>query len=290
MKKTIGLLILLMIYIIAFFGGFGTFYLLPDSMNIFWRIFICNMLSTVIIWGFGVVLKTASIYDPYWSVQTPVIYLCLLFYFDNFNLGTILLLVMILLWAVRLTTNFIITFNDIRYIDWRYKELKEKTGKFYQIVNILGINMMPTILVYVASMPAFIYASKLNYSALDFIGYSIILIAILFELISDINIHKFKKVRESRSEIINVGLWKYSRHPNYLGEITFWYGVFFVLLLNDLSYWYYFFAPILINLLFVFISIPLAEKKLSTYKDGYDEYKKSTRMLIPIPVRSKEEL
>ena len=264
--------------------------LIPDLVEPFLTLFICDIVATAVIWIFGIFLKTASIYDPYWSVQPPIIYLSTMIIFNNFNLGTILFFIMILIWSIRLTTNFIITFNDIRYIDWRYKELKEKTGKLYQIVNLLGIHMMPTILVFIASLPALVYARGYEFSIFDLIGYVVIIAGILFELISDINIHKFKKIRKSRNEIINVGLWKYSRHPNYLGEILFWYGVFFVMLFNRLDHWQWFFEPMLINALFVFISIPLAEKKLSTYKDGYDEYKKSTRMLIPIPVRSKKEL
>ena len=93
---------------------------------------------------------------------------------------------------------------------------------------------------------------------------------------------KFKKNRKDRSEIINVGLWKYSRHPNYLGEITFWYGVALFFILPNLNMWYVIIGAILNTLLFLFISIPLAENHMKNYKAGFDEYKKKTRMLLPI--------
>ena len=106
--------------------------------------------------------------------------------------------------------------------------------------------------------------------------------ATILELISDLNMAKFKEIRTSKDEIINVGLWKYSRHPNYLGEILFWYGVALVLILNNLSMWYVIIGAIMNTMLFLFISIPLAENHLKSYKAGFDEYKKRTRMLLPI--------
>ncbi len=283
-KKIIGLLILLVIYIISFFAGLGSFLLLPNDMNIIFKILIADVVATIVIWIFGVILKTASVYDPYWSIQTPVIFIALMIYYGNYNVGTIIFFIFIMFWAIRLTGNFIITFNDITYIDWRYVNIKKQTGKLYQIVNLLGINMMPTLLVFLASLPAFYYVINGNeFDALNIIGLFIMGFATIIELISDLNMHKFQEIRTSKSEIIRVGLWKYSRHPNYFGEILFWYGVLLVFLIGNMDYWYVMFGALSINLLFMFISIPLAEKKLITYKDGYLEYQKTTRRLIPLP-------
>ena len=87
--------------------------------------------------------------------------------------------------------------------------------------------------------------------------------------------------KNNPTKIINIGLWKYSRHPNYLGEITFWYGVAFVFILYNLKMWYLIIGSILNTLLFIFISIPLAENHLKAYKVGYEEYQKKTNKLLP---------
>ena len=102
------------------------------------------------------------------------------------------------------------------------------------------------------------------------------------ELFADIQMKKFRKNRKDRSEIIRTGLWKYSRHPNYLGEVSFWYGVAFVLFIGNFNYWWTLLGAILNTMLFLFISIPLAENNMKKYKPGFDEYKKETRMLLPI--------
>ena len=294
-EKQKGLIIILLSYIISFCFGLFSYLLMNDSnmlkdsdMEEKFRqliiIFISNVVSTVIIWFIGVLISTASIYDPYWSVQTPVIYIFLLIKYQNLNVGNLIYLELILFWAIRLTYNYTKTFHDITYIDWRYKKIKETTGKFYQIVNLLGICMVPTIIVYVASIPPILFViDDLNFEYIQIIGYIIIFISVIIELKADIDIHEFKKIRTDRNQIINIGLWKYSRHPNYFGEICFWYGVAMVYIFCDFTKnWYYIIGAILNNALFLGISIPLAEKNLRTYKEGFDEYKKKTSMLIPI--------
>ena len=293
-EKLKGLIIILLSYLVSFSLGLLSFIIMDIyieisedadyNRNILIRIFISNVIATVVIWLIGVVLDTASVYDPYWSVQTPFIYICLLIKFRNINLGNFIYLQLILFWAIRLTYNYTKGFNDISYIDWRYKSIKEKTGSFYQIVNLLGICLVPTIIVYAASIPSFLFimnSYELEY--IEIIGFIIMLLSTFIEMKADIDIHKFKEIRTDRKQIINIGLWKYSRHPNYFGEICFWYGVAFVYIFNNFkSNWLTIIGAILNNALFLGISIPLAEKNLKSYKEGFDEYKKKTSMIIPI--------
>ena len=281
-KKCKGLLILLFSYIIAFIIGLISFKLFEDNVPIIWNILIVNVVSTIVIYFIGCIYKTASIYDPYWSIQTVVIYICLMIYYKTINVGNVIFLICILFWAIRLTYNFIHGFNDIRYIDWRYKMLKEKTNKLYPIVNLLGIHLVPTLIVYFASIPSFLYVINNNdFELINVVGLLIMILATLLELISDYNMIQFKKVRKDKNEIINIGLWKYSRHPNYLGEILFWYGVALTFILSNMSLWYVIIGAILNTLLFVFISIPMAESHLGSYKKNYSDYKQKTRMLLP---------
>ena len=163
--------------------------------------------------------------------------------------------------------------------------LKSKSGKLYQLVNLMGICMFPTLVVYSCSLPVIVYARIGVFTYWDIIGLSIIVLGILLELISDIQMKKFIKIRTSRSEVINVGLWKYSRHPNYLGEILIWFGVALVLIIHNYNYWYFIFGAVINLLMFLFISIPMEEKHMLEYKPGLKKYIKTTSMLLILPRR-----
>lgn len=287
MKKTIGLLILALIYALAILIGGAVFFMFKDLVHYLLAILFADIAATVFVWFTGLLCRTPSVYDPYWSIQTFFIYLGLLILNKNWNLFTIIALVAIGLYSLRLTVNFIIGFNDLSYVDWRYRMLKEKSGPFFQFVNLFGICMFPTLVVYSASIPVYIYAYLPfdSFSYLDFIGSGVVLIGTLLELVTDIQMKKFIKTRSSRSEIINIGLWKYSRHPNYLGEITIWFGVSFILIIARLNYWYLLFGAVINLLMFIFISIPMEEKHMLEYKPGMIEYKETTSCLLILPRR-----
>lgn len=286
-KKLIGLLLLLLVYLCAIAIGVGSFIFFKDKLHFLVNVLISDMLVTVFVWACGIVLKTASTYDPYWSIQTFFIYLGLLIYFNNWNVFTIIPLVAMGLYSIRLTTNFVIGFHDLTYVDWRYKMLASKSGKLFQLVNLFGICMFPTVVVYAASVPLFIYASLSTFSYLDFIGTVVILGGTLLELISDIQMKHFIKTRKSRDEVINVGLWKYSRHPNYLGEISIWFGVALILIISHPTYWYYLAGAVINFAMFLFISIPMEENHLKEYKPGIEEYIKTTSCLLILPRKKR---
>lgn len=289
-NKLVGLLILFFVYLFAItigvFSYIGFNYL---GLNDYLAILIADVIATIFVWLMGVIFKTASMYDPYWSVQTLVIYVALLIKYNNWNLGTILLLAAISLYSIRLTTNFIIGFDSLSYVDWRYKMLKSKSGKLYQLVNLMGICMFPTLVVYSCSLPVIVYARIGAFTYWDIIGLSIIVLGILLELISDIQMKKFIKIRTSRSEVISIGLWKYSRHPNYLGEILIWFGVALVLIIANYTYWYFIFGAVINLIMFLVISIPMEEKHFKEYKDNYDVYLKTTSPLLVLPRRKLKE-
>ena len=283
MKRVIGLSALLVVYAAAIALGIFLYVVLSDVMNDYLAILIADVSATVLVWTSGVVLRTASAYDPYWSLQTLVIYLCLLIKNNNWHVGTILLLVAIILYSARLTMNFIIGFHSLGYVDWRYRMLKEKSGKFYQVVNLFGICMFPTLVVYLATLPVIAYASVEAFSVIDIIGLAVIVLGTLLEFIADTQMKAFVKIRKDRSEVLNRGVWKYSRHPNYLGEISIWFGVALTLILSHFNYWHFIVGAVVNLLMFIFISIPMEERHFKGYKPDYEQYKKETHMLLILP-------
>lgn len=289
-KKFFGLTVLLVVYVIAAVIAILAF-ISFDKLGLpqFVSILIADVIATVFVWLMGVIFKTASMYDPYWSIQTFVMYLGLLIKTGNWNAGTISLLVVITIYSIRLTTNFIIGFDSLSYVDWRYRMLKNKSGHFYQFVNLFGICLFPTLVVYSCSLPVIVFAEIGAFSYWSIIGLFIAISGVFLELISDIQMKKFVKIRSSRTEVINIGLWKYSRHPNYLGEITVWFGVALNLIFINPSYWYLIFGAVINLLMFLFISIPMEEKHLKEYKEDYDLYLETTSPLLLLPRRKQNE-
>lgn len=125
MKRFLGLLSLFILYALATVAAVVLFTVFEKTgMNEYINILIVDVIATVIVWLGGVLLKTASAYDPYWSIQTLVIYTFLVFKHNNWNFATSALFVVILIYSFRLTMNFIIGFHSLSYVDWRYKMLK----------------------------------------------------------------------------------------------------------------------------------------------------------------------
>ena len=147
---------------------------------------------------------------------------------------------------------------------------------------------MPTLIVFACIAPAvFVIIQAPGFSLMILPGLFLSLLGLSLEAIADHQMSDFRKTNQGRKAIIREGLWKYSRHPNYLGEILMWWGVYLVCLAVDPSTWMLGLGAFLNTALFLFISIPLSEKRLAEYKEGFFEYQRQTRMLLPIPRRTR---
>lgn len=268
-----------LVYIIASVIGIFSYIYFVQYLDWWLSLLIADTISTIITFIFSLIFQNASVYDPYWSVQPPVILVAFAIGQKLTILG-ILLLIVVSFWAIRLTANWAYTFSNLNHQDWRYTMLHEKTGKFYPIINFIGIHMVPTLVVFVCTLPA-VYAIREGLT--PNIG-SILCLCVSFgaatmQGIADIQMHKFRKNRSQT--FIRCGLWKYSRHPNYLGEILMWWGVGAAVVCAAPNAWNFLAGAIANTVLFLVVSIPMADGRQS-HKEGFLEYKKQTRMLLPI--------
>ena len=249
------------------------------ELDWWFALLIADVAATVATFIFSIIFQNASVYDPYWSVQPPVILVAFAIGKELTSLS-VLLLVVVCFWAIRLTANWAYTFANLNHQDWRYTMLKEKTGVLYLLINFVGIHMVPTLVVYGCILPA-VYAIRegleANIASILFLCLS--LGAAFMQGIADVEMHKFRKHREGA--FIRQGLWKYSRHPNYLGEILMWWGVALSVVCAAPNAYHLALGALANTILFFAVSIPMADKRQSR-KDGFAEYKQQTRMLLPI--------
>jgi steroid 5-alpha reductase family enzyme len=277
-----GYAVILCSYAVAAWLGAAVY--LRAEGALWFRLLLADACATVLIWTVSYVFKNASIYDPYWSVQPVVILTLLLIQTGVRDLKTFLVYLIILFWGIRLTSNWAYSFRGLHTQDWRYDQIRQRTGRYFQIANLLGIQLMPTLIVYLCILPA-AYHIVLGHAVpiSSLIGLTISILGLTLQTIADFQLHAFRKRAADRKRVIRTGLWKYSRHPNYLGEILLWWGIYLMTLPANSDLWYLFIGAFLNTLLFLFISIPLADRHLSGYKESYETYKDQTRMLLPIP-------
>ena len=276
-SRTASFVAVTLIYLLATAVGIGVYRTL--SLSWWLSLLIADAVATVFTFCFSILFGNASVYDPYWSVQPPIILAAFAAGRDLTAFG-ILLLVVVSVWAIRLTANWAYTFGDLTHQDWRYTMLCEKTGAFYPFVNFTGIHMVPTLVVYGCVLPA-VYAIReglpLGVPSVLFLCLS--LGAATLQGIADVQMHTFRKHRDSA--FISRGLWKYSRHPNYLGEILMWWGVALAVVSASPDAWYLSLGAVANTVLFFAVSIPMADRRQSR-KEGFADYKRRTRMLLPI--------
>ena len=247
------------------------------------RLFLADVVATIIVWAFGLLYENVSVYDPYWSVFPPVAFLIWAFYTGVWSLPVILLLVASWYLGWRLTRNWAITFKGIAHEDWRYTKYRSQHPLVFHLINLFGLNMMPTLVVFAAMLPG-LKLFELSFDTLPFregmevgLGCIVCVAAATIQLIADKQIHDFRAANPGKC--CNVGLWKHGRHPNYFGEMSFWWGIWIMYAaFNGIDY--FIGGPIAMSAMFLGISIPLMEKRQLANKPEYAEYRKQTRMLI----------
>lgn len=265
------------IYIIAAVIGIWIYNVLPFDWWL--NLLLADVAATVVTFLFSVIFRNASVYDPYWSVQ-PIVILVAFAMTTKLTTVRTLLLIAVCFWGVRLTANWAYTFHGLEHQDWRYTMLREQTGIFYPLINFLGIHLVPTLIVYACVLPAvyaFLFDTVWNVGGVLFFLLSIAAAAMQGE--ADFQMHRFRQRKEGG--FIRDGLWKYSRHPNYLGEILMWWGVALSVASVFENHWYFFAGAIANTVLFLTVSIPMADRRQSA-KPGFEEYKEQTHMLLPL--------
>lgn len=253
------------------------------GMHILLATFIADATATIVIWLFGVAVKNSSTYDPYWSVAPVVIAAFWALQGGAIGVADAMFMLVLLAWGVRLTANWARRWRGLGHQDWRYAMYRQKMPRLWFIVNLFGINMMPTVLVYLAMIPVFKGISSLTPANLGTAaGFILAAAAIGIEHTADRQMDAYKRRQGAKSPYIAEGLWLMCRHPNYLGEILFWWGLWVMQMSLAPAVWTIA-GPCAVTLLFVFISIPMMEKHVVESRPEYGRIIADVPMLLPSP-------
>ena len=245
-----------------------------------------NVAATMVIFMVSSVFHNASLYDAYWSIG-PVF--TVLFWwsfqgFDTFETRKVMAFVAVGLWSLRLTSNWVRGWPGLHHEDWRFQDLRAKTGAFYPLVNLTGIQLFQTALIFIGTVPlyyvlAFEHSSTLN--ILDVVGFLVSLGGASLELVADEQLKRFKKQNTDPKAFMSSGTWYYSRHPNYFGEFLFWLGVYIMALGADFNYYWTGIGSLAIFCLFQFISIPMMDERMVQKRPKYAAHMEKAARFIP---------
>ena len=281
--RLISFVICFFAYMVAFLIALSFLHCFKGGMSNLWMMLFADIIATIIIFIFSVGYKNSSLYDPFWSVAPPLIAIYWLINGNENGVGY-LMLIAIMIWAIRLTLNWARGWQGLHHEDWRYKMLREKNPKLYPLTNFAGIHLFPTVMVFLGMLPVFFVTSNTTKTnvvmPILLLGFLISLLATVIQLIADEQMRKFK-LTSKPGEYINNGLWKFSRHPNYFGEITFWMGLWIMQMSVCPEIWWTAIGFVAMLCMFLLASIPMMEKKNLNSKVGYQSYKKNVSVLIP---------
>ena len=246
---------------------------------------LADAAATVSVFVFSRSFNNSSVYDPYWSVAPASIALWLALGpggVEGLTLRQGLVLALVCLYAARLTFNWARGWTGLGHEDWRYVDLRRQTGKAYWVVSLVALHLMPTGMVLLGILPlhAALVTGANGFGVLDVVAAIVTLAAIAIETLADEQLRTFRLHKREDGEICAVGLWGWSRHPNYFGEISFWAGLWLFGVAAGAPWWAG--AGVLAMIgLFAGASIPLAEKRSLTRRPHYAEHQRRVSMLIP---------
>ncbi len=249
--------------------------------------FGADVAATLVVFGFSRAYDNSSFYDPYWSVapipiavywaiaaETPAVS----------PVRQVLVVALVALWGARLTFNWGRGWKGLGHEDWRYVNLRGTTGRAYWLVSLLGLHLMPTVMVFLGCLsllPALVTGGA-SAGVLDVLALTVTAGAIWIEAASDKQLHRFVAAKPAPGSILDVGLWKFSRHPNYFGEMGFWWGLYLFGLAADPSCWWWtLVGPLAITLMFRFISLPMIERRMIERRPQFASHAQRTPLVIP---------
>lgn len=240
------------------------------------------LLLMTLLWLYSLRIKNSSIVDIFWGTGFVILNLV---YFALSPQGyfprQILISTLVSIWGLRLST-YILQRNMGKGEDFRYRKWREEAGTKWWWQSFFRVFVLQGILLWIISIPLL----AAQYSPLpeklillDFLGVIVWLVGFYFESMGDYQLARFKANPANKGKILNSGVWRYTRHPNYFGDATQWWGFF--LIAAAAGGWWTIFSPLIMTWLLMRVSgVTLLEQTMSN-RPGYQEYVARTSAFFP---------
>jgi len=246
---------------------------------------LADLAATLVVFCFSVRHDNSSVYDPYWSVA-PI------FIASGWaasapgrpGVRAIVVCVLVGVWGIRLTANWVARWRGSGDEDFRYAEIRARTGRLYWPVSLITIHLLPTAWVFLGLLAAWpaLAGDGAAPGVLDAVALAVTAGGIAIEAVADSQLRRFLRSRREPPAVLETGLWSLSRHPNYFGEITFWWGLWLFGLAADPGWAWTVVGPLSITLLFALVSIPWMDRRMLSRHPAWAA-RMSTSALVPWP-------
>ncbi|ALR14067.1 membrane protein [Mycobacteroides saopaulense] len=260
----------------------------PSTGRMWLNSLIADVLATVVIFVFSRLYRNSSFYDAYWSVIPPLL---LIYWWSQSGVHAVrcwLVAMVVVVWAVRLTANWVYAFPGLHHEDWRYPMLRASAGRWGFLVDLVAIHLIPTLLVFAGMVPAYVTVTRPGGDVgwLTAIACAVGLAAVALELVADTQMHRFTRDRRP-GEVMDRGLWSWSRHPNYFGEFSFWVSLaLFGIAVSPADAWWLSLGAVGMLGMFLGSSIPMMEQRSLQRRPEYQDVIRRVSRFVPRPPRT----
>jgi steroid 5-alpha reductase family enzyme len=236
-------------------------------------------------WLVSLLKNDVSIVDALWSILFLLIAVAYAWLTGASGPRVVLVLVLVTAWALRLSV-YIAIRNHGQPEDPRYQEIRHNNDPGFRFKSAYIVFGLQGLLAWLIAMPlAAAMQGGAPLGLLDLAGAALWAIGMFFECLGDAQLARFKSDPASRGQVMDRGLWRYTRHPNYFGEFTLWWG--FYLLAAAAGGWWTVLSPLLMTFLLLRVSgVSLLEKDIGNRRPGYAAYMRRTNAFFPGPPRA----
>ena len=271
-------------YAAALVGGGLAAALAPAGFSPLAVTLLADVVGTVVVFAFSVALRNSSMYDPYWSVAPIAVAVAWWWLLGGGGAAGLLVVAVVSLWGVRLTANFLSGWDGTGHEDWRYRHIRATVGDLlYWPVSLAGIHLFPTVMVFGGLLPvwALLSTPDLRLTPGVLLGLAVSVAATGLEAAADRQLRRFQALRRDGQQILAEGVWSWCRHPNYLGEILFWWGLWLAAAAADPRHLWTGLGAVAITAMFQTISLPLIEGRMRERRERYGDIIRTSRALFP---------
>lgn len=247
-----------------------------------------TMAIMLVLWLISLPIRNSSIVDIFWGVGFVVIAWSTYFFAETSSWRSILVVGLTTLWGLRLA-GYLAWRNLGKGEDERYQEMREKYGSRFPWISLFLVFWLQGLIMWVVAFPlqaAQFEAAPLYW--LDAIGVAVWSVGWLWESVGDWQLARFKADPQNQGKVMDRGLWRYSRHPNYFGDFLVWWGLF--LIAAAAGAWWTVVSPLLMSFLLLRVSgVTLLERSLRQKRPEYQDYIRRTSAFFPWPPKQTSQ-